>query len=1085
MNKSILLIACISFSVPIFSQGEPPEATLPTITPPSAIASESSMLGNTRVGMFTGSTNLTLPLVTYKTKTLEVPVTLSYNNGGITVDKTSGNAGLGWIMSCGGVISRIVRDKKDENGAGTSFAGPAVFGEGQTQERFDYYTQISQNVVDSEPDLYSFNFNGNSGQFIFDSNDNIFMLKACKIKITYNTLGFIATDTNGVQYHFTTKEYTHYTTSITNHIYSPPEIATSAWYLTKIIHPCGDEIYFEYTDTDYTYTSSTAQTISKMIEFEPGVCTSSQYQNGFRVSYIYENILDVVGKKLSRIYSNNSHFGQLNFSYDINDADIQGFPKISGMSLKDNGGTSIENLQFQYLTTANNRMFLKDITYLNPEKKYSFDYINPQNLPNRLSFSQDIWGYYNGKSNSMVLPEGLEGYELENYEFGGANRKPDFVYTPTGMLQKITYPTKGFTTFDYEPNDAYGSVTVNPAPTTRRVQAILPSGNEEEEISILSTINQKIDITGKSSFNSDCSENQNLGPSHHTGSLQVLDVESNIYMPIYSISQAQGGAVVSNGTSIYLTPSTGHYYINAQANKTYIFQVEINHTCTNAYADIKYLATEPVIVNENVPQGGVRVKRELDYVFDGAVPEIKRYYYAALDDLSRSSGNLYRANPDFGEFILFEDQCSEQPQPTGPLLGIPILERKTDWVISSGNFSSLVDEGGNSVYYPKVIESFGGDDFENGAVTHLFKVSRGTVGHSELGPPVIGCPRSNDNWDNGLELSKSTYSKKNSELIKVKEQINEFRLDSSISDMITVFQCKKHYMIWVNMNFGNNFGIAFPNLSIMSYRLFSNWSYLKTMRELQYDLDGNNPVEKTTNYYYANRDHIQLTSQTTTSSKSEVLETKYYYPQDAEVSSELYMPQLIARNMIGTPVRTETYRAGTKLSEQKTQYGSFESSGPQASILPEFIYEGKADQVLEKKVSFQYDDSGNIIQYTPEGGVPVSIIWGYNKSKPVAKIENATYQLIPSNLITDIKTATDTGTEASVLAALTALRDDSSLKDALVTSFTYKPLVGVSVVTDPKGKSAFYTYDQFGRLSSVKDSEGHIVSENEYHYKNQ
>jgi len=64
--------------------------------------------------------------------------------------------------------------------------------------------------------------------------------------------------------------------------------------------------------------------------------------------------------------------------------------------------------------------------------------------------------------------------------------------------------------------------------------------------------------------------------------------------------------------------------------------------------------------------------------------------------------------------------------------------------------------------------------------------------------------------------------------------------------------------------------------------------------------------------------------------------------------------------------------------------------------------------------------------------------------------------------------------------------DDLSIRpsDAAMTTYTYKPLVGMTSMTDAKGLTTFYDYDSFGRLKFIRDQEGNIIKQMDYHYKN-
>jgi YD repeat-containing protein len=84
---------------------------------------------------------------------------------------------------------------------------------------------------------------------------------------------------------------------------------------------------------------------------------------------------------------------------------------------------------------------------------YLFEYYDLNLLPSRFSYAQDHWNYFNGKYNNDLLqlnkvPQSYVGY-FQNF-VGISNRAPDPQYARVGMLKMITYPTRGYTTIDYE-----------------------------------------------------------------------------------------------------------------------------------------------------------------------------------------------------------------------------------------------------------------------------------------------------------------------------------------------------------------------------------------------------------------------------------------------------------------------------------------------------------------------------------------------------------------------------------------------------------------------------------------------------------
>jgi YD repeat-containing protein len=56
---------------------------------------------------------------------------------------------------------------------------------------------------------------------------------------------------------------------------------------------------------------------------------------------------------------------------------------------------------------------------------------------------------------------------------------------------------------------------------------------------------------------------------------------------------------------------------------------------------------------------------------------------------------------------------------------------------------------------------------------------------------------------------------------------------------------------------------------------------------------------------------------------------------------------------------------------------------------------------------------------------------------------------------------------------------------AMIYTYTYKPLIGMTGETSPKGRTTYYEYDDLGRLTVVRDHDLKILREICYNYAGQ
>lgn len=435
--------------------------------------------GEHPVNLNTGMVNISVPLYTVQSGGITVPIQISYHASGIRVNDLASAIGLGWSLHAGGSIVRSVRGIEDEKGYSDYMsAEDIVLNENNVDVELEYYnlTEILAGREDNLRDTYFLNVNGLSAKFWIDQDGSFIIEDGSPLLISKNsgTTYFEVIDQQGFTYRFGTNfEGTSYIEQTDDTMDSPGEgigrDVKTCWKLTEIVSPSKyDTVSFSYELASYTKpvdlgTESIAiqkgggttrnQSRSKVVVVDEYTLKQIDYQNGKVVFYSYLDRLDITGarrignieiygqQQLLRtiLFDNDQYYNRpgplpslLGFWSDGRD-DTKSL-RLDGVLFRDKIGTGVE--------------------------AYSFEY-DPTVLPARNSFEQDHWGYYNGQSgNTGLIHEQLvfPPYPPISQNIvastallvGNANREPNEKLMQAGILKKITYPTGGYTEFEYE-----------------------------------------------------------------------------------------------------------------------------------------------------------------------------------------------------------------------------------------------------------------------------------------------------------------------------------------------------------------------------------------------------------------------------------------------------------------------------------------------------------------------------------------------------------------------------------------------------------------------------------------------------------
>lgn len=177
-----------------------------------------------------------------------------------------------------------------------------------------------------------------------------------------------------------------------------------------------------------------------------------------------------------------------------------------------------------------------------------------------------------------------------------------------------------------------------------------------------------------------------------------------------------------------------------------------------------------------------------------------------------------------------------------------------------------------------------------------------------------------------------------------------------------------------------------------------------------------------------------------------------------------------------SPVIQQTiWMDNQKLYDTYTPYRLLDNQIP----VPDRIETGKGNNPRETRIVFdQYNTKGQILEMTKDN-TKVSYLWAYNSLYPVVEAMGVGYSSLSgyqNNLLSRTDSAFIAGTSNTIRSALKG--------SALVTSYTYKPLVGTTSVTLPNGTRKSFVYDSKGDLKAELDHNRNPEKVYEHHVVN-
>lgn len=1106
MYKVAFFMCMLPCVVSSQSQNLDLKLTSPLVVSPQAAAL--AKYGDIPVSMNSGVPEIGIPIYNISVGNLKVPVTLSYHSGGIKVEDIASSAGLGWSTIAGGSIVRQVRGMPDESTNGyynnSTRVNLLINGPLSYTGRQTILQNLRTGQMDGEPDIFLYNLpDGGSGKFFMDTSGRYVTYPRSNLLIegSINSGWKITTD-NGSRYFFNTSEFTSSTTTVSSGVVfndGSEFHGVTAWYVDKITDVVGNEIDFSYSNcfTGYTTKSSETEQILLSSAFVAGSGVPTEK------SSISNTNTGIGCVHLNRVDWRN---GSVRFSYNNTQRqDLTGDTALSTIGIFNKAGQNIKT--FRLYTSyfgVSGQPFYADATLFSRLKldsvqetgsdggtlpPYKFEY-SQITLPDRLSNSQDIWGYYNGKSNARFVSyyrTDLYGHQINL----GADRSVDTNYTPAGMLYKITYPAGGYTQFDFENNVYHSQRDAALSYSNTPLAAIGGDNSSSDPDQYFFQFTQPFIIPASPLL----ADNTAPVSYQFTGGCPS-DNNSPCLVYVYIIRP--DGTDIANfrdGDTLHLPP--GNYTFAAT------LETEFPHSPYASFNASLYLGTMNPAGLYDGYAGGLRIKRITNY--DGIkISGIKEYNYNYFGQ-TNSSGSIGYNNtlPAYNQVQTYHN-ITQIDQGDGGTIGV--FHDDVYNTFSTASNYQLLTSGGGYVTYSNVQitekDVLGNTNGKSEYYYTSFDDKKDEINTAFPYPPACSYE-----WKRGLELMARHYLlKPDNSYALLREKKNNYAFLENGGDTTrrVINGVKAAQLEFFDQSVAS---VETMNASLIlgTYHTAAEYYYLAGDTTTLYNADGSGAGITTVNTYNYRVSPLLMSSQQSLDSKGGMINTVYRHVADysgitGSDNISLGLGNLQTLYAISPTIEKSIYKSDMNgansrlvssiLAEYKPnlpfldKIDAMEMNIPLTGFTPSSVSGGsfsKDNRYLQRLSFNRYDGYGNILEEQKTNDVKEVYLYGYNSQFPVAKVTQSDYPTVSAYI--NQSTLDNPPSDAALRTELDKIRTGLAGTKALVTTYTYSPLIGKTSETDASGHTIYYEYDGQNRLKTVKDQDGRVLKTFDYQYQ--